>query len=121
MPARTPRTLAAAAQAAAVLAALPASTALASQNPATGKHTTNTLGAVVALSRNNAWAFGFYEKATTSFRTLIERWNGSAWTTAASPSPGSGDDSLSGIAKVPGGGYWAVGSADGATLTEFRC
>ena len=47
-----------------------------SPNPASGLHTTNTLGAVVALTPKNAWAFGFFEKATTSFRTLIEHWDG---------------------------------------------
>src|SRR5262249_31937504 len=46
-----------------------------SPDPASGKHTTNTLGGVVALSKTNAWAFGFLEKKTTSFRTLVLHWN----------------------------------------------
>jgi hypothetical protein len=28
---------------------------------------------------------------------------------------------LFGAAKVPGGGFWAVGSAGSNTLTEFHC
>src|SRR5215468_3045535 len=43
-----------------------------SPNPAGGFHTTNALAAVVAITAKNAWAFGFFEKTTTSFRTLVE-------------------------------------------------
>ncbi len=50
-----------------------------------GFHTTNALGAVVALSPKNAWAFGFFEKATTSFRTLIEHWDGKKWSVVPEP------------------------------------
>ncbi len=81
-----------------------------SKNPAGGTHTTNTLTAVVALSRSNAWAFGFYEEATTNFRTLIEHWNGSSWSVVPSPSTGTGDNFLFGAAAAPGGPVWAVGS-----------
>src|ERR1700761_319443 len=42
-----------------------------SPDPAGRATETDTLGGVVALSKNNAWAFGFYEKTTTDFRTLI--------------------------------------------------
>lgn len=82
----------------------------------------NSLAAVAARSGTDAWAVGTRRASpVAAFRTLAEHWNGSAWTTAVSPSPGSGDDSLSGVATVPGGGFWAVGSAGDATLTEFRC
>lgn len=82
----------------------------------------NALQAVAAAGIKDAWAVGT-RRATpgAAFRTLAEHWNGSAWTAAASPSPGSGDDMLFGVAKVPGGGYWAVGTAGDTTLTEFRC
>jgi hypothetical protein len=55
------------------------------------------------------------------FLTLAERWNGTAWTVAASPSPGQGDDWLFGIAAIPHGGFWAVGNAGAATLAEHHC
>jgi beta-lactamase family protein len=46
------------------------------------------------------------------FTTLAERWNGTRWRVARTPSPGSGDDGLSGIAEIPHrGGFWAVGSS----------
>jgi hypothetical protein len=56
------------------------------------------------------------------FQTLAEHWNGTSWTVAASPSPGRGDDWLFGISAIPnGGGFWAVGRAGPASLTEYHC
>jgi hypothetical protein len=43
-------------------------------------------------------------------RTLIERFNGSAWSAVTSPDEGSGNNSLNGVSMVPGAG-WAVGFA----------
>ena len=82
----------------------------------------NGLQSVAAAGTRNAWAVGT-RRATpgSAFRTLTEHWNGSSWTTAASPSPGRGDDWLFGVTAVPGGGFWAVGTTGSATLTEFRC
>src|SRR5258707_14921332 len=65
-----------------------------SPNPAAGFHTTNTLAAVVAITPKNAWAFGCYEKTTTSFRTLIEHWDGVKWSVMASPNSGPGENTL---------------------------
>jgi hypothetical protein len=48
----------------------------------------NVLFAVAALSPRNAWAVGTYRNATTgilSELTLIEHWNGRAWTQVPSP------------------------------------
>lgn len=82
----------------------------------------NALQAVAAASTSNAWAVGA-RRATigSAFRTLTEHWNGKSWKVAPSPSPGRGDDTLFGVAKVPRGGFWAVGNAGGKTLTEFHC
>ncbi len=82
----------------------------------------NGLQSVAATSTTSAWAVGT-RRATpgSALRTLTEHWNGRSWTTAASPSPGRGDDWLFGVTAVPGGGVWAVGTAGNATLTEFRC
>jgi len=83
----------------------------------------NSLQAVAARGTTSAWAVGA-QRATpgAAFRTLAEHWNGTSWTVAASPSPGQGDDWLFGLSAVPGGtGFWAVGSAGQAALTEYRC
>jgi len=80
-----------------------------SPNPAAGFHTTNTLAAVVAITPKNAWAFGFYEKTTTSFRTLIEHWDGVKWSVMASPNSGPGENTLLAATARSGADIWAVG------------
>ena len=80
-----------------------------SPNPASGRHTTNFLGAVVALNPKNAWAFGFYEKATTSFRTLVEHWDGVKWSVVPSPNSGAGENALLGASATSSTDIWAVG------------
>ncbi len=93
-----------------------------SPNPAGGTSPTDTLGGVVALSRTNAWAAGFYEKTTTDFRTLIEHWNGTRWSVVPSPNSGTGANTLAAMAAVSATDIWAVGFRQGAsgrrTLTE---
>lgn len=94
----------------------------ASPDPASGTHTTNVLGGVVSLSRNNAWAFGFVGTTTTSFRTLALHWNGSKWSVVPSPSPDADENVLgAAVARSPGD-IWAVGwrgsPSHHRTLTE---
>lgn len=84
-----------------------------SPNPATRGLATDTLSGVVAISKNNAWAFGFYEKPTTSFRTLVEHWNGSSWSVVPSPNSGSGENVLLAGAAVTRSDIWAVGYRNG--------
>jgi len=81
----------------------------ASPNPASGFHTTNTLGGVVAITPKNAWAFGFYEKSTASFRTLIEHWDGIKWSVVASPNSGPGENTLAAGVARSSTDIWAVG------------
>src|SRR6266568_1792745 len=89
--------------------------------PASGFHTTNTLSAVVAITASNAWAFGFYEKTTTSFRTLVEHWNGSTWSVVPSPNSGTGENTLAAAVARSATNIWAVGyrgDSQRRTLTE---
>jgi hypothetical protein len=44
--------------------------------------------------------------------TLIEHWNGSAWTIVPSPNVGSGNNSLAAVAARSANDVWAVGYAD---------
>jgi hypothetical protein len=72
----------------------------------------NLLTGVAAVAANNVWAVGY--TVTTDGtgqpdRTLIEHWNGSAWSLVASPSPAS-NDSLSGVAARSASDIWAVGT-----------
>jgi hypothetical protein len=65
---------------------------------------------VAATSARNAWAVGL-----VGARTLIVRWNGTAWT-KASPSPGF----LVGVAATSARNAWAVGATDYANTLIVR-
>jgi hypothetical protein len=67
------------------------------------------LNSVAATGSSSAWAVGYYNSGS-AIRTLIERWNGRAWTLVASPSPGGSHGSfLYGVAATGSSGAWAVG------------
>ena len=68
----------------------------------------NALVQVSAGPGSRAWAVGF-DGYNGSFRTLIERWNGTKWAVVRSPSVGSLDNVLSGVATQSATSAWAVG------------
>jgi hypothetical protein len=71
------------------------------------------LTGVVALSATNAWASGYsIDVASGSFlplKTVVEHWNGSAWSIVASPDP-KGHNTLSAIAALGPNDVWMVGN-----------
>ena len=72
------------------------------------------LEGVTAISSNDIWAVGSNGK-----RALIEHWNGSKWSTVASPHPGKrGFSGLSDIVALSASDIWAVGVGDKVTLIE---
>ena len=101
----------------------------------------NILNSVVAVARDDVWAVGTSLRDSytadgdvqTSTLTLIEHWDGSAWSIVPSPNPGTGNNyygtpvnQLAGVAAVSTSDVWAVGEygeSDGLnihpkTLTE---
>jgi hypothetical protein len=79
----------------------------------------NELRGVAAVSAADAWAVGDWnpttDPAATPRRTLIERWNGSAWQIVPSPNapwPGAELSTFESVAAVSGTAVWAVGHAD---------
>ncbi len=82
-----------------------------SPNPGIGG---NVLNAVTAVSADNVWAAGYSPRSNFPGQesiTLVEHWNGSAWSAVKSPNSGSDNNYLFGIAQVPSSGrIWAVGS-----------
>src|SRR5262252_1896623 len=64
------------------------------------------------VSAAQSWAVGSLSSALHPNRTLIERFDGSAWSVVASPNQGSGNNALNGVSMIPGAG-WAVGYAQG--------
>jgi hypothetical protein len=103
-------------------------------NPSPGISTQNFFSGVAATSPTNAWAVGQYEKnlghSTAVQRTLIEHWDGTAWTVQKSPNVPRGKrtifspNSLNGVSATSPTNAWAVGSwvnpdtANSQTLIE---
>jgi hypothetical protein len=82
--------------------------------PSPSPGTDSSLLGVAATPAGTAWAVGY----TGSGRTLILRWNGTAWTTVPSPDPGT-DNYLYGVVATPAGTAWAVGYTE-STNTSTR-
>src|SRR6266536_5061506 len=69
------------------------------------------LDAVWVASSTDAWAVGATQDLSgMSETTLIEHWDGRAWTIVPSPSPGR-INNLFGVSAVSSAAAWAVGSA----------
>jgi hypothetical protein len=81
-------------------------------SPSPGAGGFDPLTGVSADSAADAWAVGYY--CTTSScatrNTLTLRWNGTAWSKVASPSPGSAIDKLNGVTALSATDAWAVGA-----------
>ena len=85
-------------------------------NPA-GPHRTDRLLAVDASSGSSVWAVGFYEaRSGRALRSLVLRWNGSAWRRVRSPNPGHlSENVLTGVSVRSRTDVWAVGYQSTAT------
>lgn len=80
----------------------------------------NVLSAVSARTSTDAWAAGYYSKyRRTGVSTLIEHWNGAAWSIVPSPNPSGGADAkINGISAIAGDNAWAVGAYEAGRATE---
>jgi hypothetical protein len=71
----------------------------------------SALTGIAVLSASDIWAVGGHGHFGQPGQTLLEHWNGTAWRIVSSPNPGSADNRLAGVARVPGTStLWAVGS-----------
>jgi hypothetical protein len=76
---------------------------------ADGPSSNSQLNGVSASAANNVWAVGGYQSANDGpFRTLTERWDGSAWSFVRSANDGA-EDTLYGVAAISPMDVWAVG------------
>jgi hypothetical protein len=85
-----------------------------SLNRATGPAAAGELSNAAFVSAGESWAAGNVGSALKSNQTLIERFNGSAWSVVPSPDQGAGNNALNGVSMIPGAG-WAVGYAQAGT------
>ncbi len=67
--------------------------------------------AVLALSSNDVWAVGYTTHFRQGDKTLIEHWDGSAWSVVRSPNPRK-DNDLYGVMGVSPDHLWAIGRTD---------
>ncbi len=80
----------------------------------------NLLLRVKAVSANDVWAVGYYiyTAAYSNAQTLVEHWNGTAWSVVPSPNVGTSHNDLRGVAVVSANDVWAVGLCSSGTLVE---
>lgn len=81
-----------------------------SKNPGTAQ---NSLSAVSATSSTDAWAVGRFanDQFGTGAKSLIEHWNGFAWSVVKSPASPLSGSILNGITAISPTDAWAVGNA----------
>jgi hypothetical protein len=77
----------------------------------------NHLNGVAVLSACDVWVAGFTEDSKLGERTLIEHWDGSAWTVIPSPHPGN-ISRLNSIRAFSPTSIWAVGEFTRAQLPD---
>lgn len=69
------------------------------------------LTSVSALSPTDVWAAGFYQNRAAANVTLVEHWDGNAWSVVPSPNPSRASGAwLYGIAAISSTDVWAVGT-----------
>lgn len=91
--------------------------------------TSDMLNGIAVISATDIWSVGNYRSSIDSmgpYFTLIEHWNGTAWSVINSPSPGSLENELGSVTRVPATrSVWAVGffqnNNTSQTLTAFHC
>jgi hypothetical protein len=87
-------------------------------SPSTAPNNQDILWSVTALATNNIWAVGYSTDAVSGqYRTLIEHWNGTAWSIVTSPNPtGSIYNFTWGIEAVSPNDVWVMGRAYDGSL-----
>lgn len=71
----------------------------------------SSLAAVSAVSSTDVWAVGAEQTSNSASgnRTLIEHWNGAAWSVVPSPDPSVQGDNLTGVVALSATDAWATG------------
>lgn len=78
-----------------------------------------TAALISAISASDAWAVGFQRSSGLLFSTLVEQWNGAAWSAVKSASvPSANDTRLHAVAALSSTNVWAVGSNTTETSTS---
>jgi hypothetical protein len=86
-------------------------------NPQPGS-TRDLLFGVSADSPSDVWAVGDQQSSDGIFQTLVEHWDGTAWTVVPSPDPGGTGNHLYGVDAVSPTDVWAVGQQLGTSAPD---
>lgn len=72
-------------------------------------HVYNAFHGVAPISSDDVWAVGSSGNGNFGQLTLIEHWDGAAWTVVPSPNPGTNANELEDVVAVSSNNVWAVG------------
>ena len=78
----------------------------------------NTLAAVSCLAANSCMAVGNYNVSLNLTHTLVESWDGSAWSIVPSPNPGSQLNALNGVSCASATSCAAAGSSSNGVIDQ---
>ena len=78
----------------------------------------NLLYGAAAVSTSDVWAVGDQQGSDGRFGTLVEHWDGHAWSAVPAPNPGSSGNHLYGVAAAGPNDVWAVGQQLGAASPD---
>lgn len=88
-------------------------------NPKLRTNDNSALNGVVALASNNVYAVGYQPASNGAVLTLIEHWDGTAWSVMPSPSPTTGNV-LSAVSANSATDIWAVGTKTDIATTSIQ-
>ena len=82
----------------------------------------SSLFAVSTASSKDVWAVGTVQTSSSvnGNRTLIEHWNGTAWSVVPSPNPSNEGDDLTGVAALSATNAWAVGFFENNQMSALQ-
>jgi len=82
-------------------------------SPNRSNDTISQLYSVSGTASNDVWAVGSSQDGKLPSRTLIQHWDGTAWSVVSSPNPDTQFNELRGIAAISANDAWAVGYRGG--------
>ncbi|MBZ5596898.1 MAG: hypothetical protein LAN83_01135 [Acidobacteriia bacterium] len=86
--------------------------------PALNTNDNAALNGIVALAANDIYVVGYQPASNGAVLTLIEHWDGTAWSVVPSPNPSPTGNLLSAVTASSATDIWAVGnSTDQATVS----
>ena len=80
-----------------------------SVSPTVDKSTENELLAVSAISANDVWAVGTYQKGNVPGKSLTEHWNGTSWQVIPSPNVSGKENWLAAVSARATNNVWGGG------------